>query len=150
MENPRLVKTFKNIVNRIITKVTVVIESNCFFNYIKKDYFALRDTGSEISMITDTLFLDCNPIPAGEFIEVQSTNGTIRGSENFYVDIIIEDGMKIENVSVFSDLSDDMYFLNRGVKTKIDILIGMDIISKGEFSIKTTDRTIFTFKLTQN
>lgn len=104
--------------------------------YTPKLWSAIWDTGATKSCITQRVVDDLHLISVG-----RTSLGTAGGSiiaDTYFVNIGLPNGMMIPNVLVSrADLGQD-----------IDVLIGMDIISLGDFSITNLNgKTTFTFRI---
>lgn len=103
--------------------------------YTPKLWKGLWDTGASKSSITKKIVNDLNLIPVGN-TNVCTANGIITVN-TYFVHFGLPNGVTIKNILVScADLGDD-----------IDILIGMDIIKHGDFSITNTNgKTTFSFR----
>ncbi len=95
----------------------------------------LWDTGASKSSITKRIVDDLSLIPVGN-TNISTANGIVTVN-TYFVDFGLPNGVTVKNVLVScADLGDD-----------IDVLIGMDIIKHGDFSItNTNNRTTFSFR----
>lgn len=95
----------------------------------------LWDTGASKSSITRRIVDDLNLIPVGN-TNISTANGIV-SVNTYFVDIGLPNGVTVKNVLVScADLGED-----------IDVLIGMDIIRHGDFSItNTNNKTTFSFR----
>lgn len=102
----------------------------------KKDvYTALWDTGSSITVISDSLATELKLAKAGE-LDTDTAGGKIKANK-YIISLSLPNRLNIENVMVSSGK------LGPG----IDILIGMDIIGLGDFVISNVDnKTVFSFR----
>ena len=91
---------------------------------IKSQYKAIWDTGASGTVITQIIVDNLGLLPTGMSI-VHTANGTAR-QNTFIVDVSLNDGITINDVKVTCASA-----LSGGC----DVLIGMDIISLGDFSI---------------
>lgn len=103
--------------------------------YTPKMWKGLWDTGASRSSITQRIVDDLALIPIGQ-TNVSTANGIVPVN-TYLVDIGLPNGVTIRNVtSSCCDLGED-----------IDILIGMDIIKHGDFSITNVNgKTTFSFR----
>lgn len=103
--------------------------------YTPKLWKGLWDTGASRSSINQKIVDDLSLIPIGK-TSICTANGIIIAN-TFFVDIGLPNGVMVNNVLVScSDLGND-----------IDVLIGMDIIGHGDFSItNVNNKTTFTFR----
>ena len=102
----------------------------------KKDvYTALWDTGSSMTVISDSLATELGLAKAGE-LDADTAGGKYKANK-YVISISLPNRLNIENVMVSSGK------LGPG----IDILIGMDIIGLGDFAISNVDnKTVFSFR----
>lgn len=103
--------------------------------YTPKLWRGLWDTGASKSSITQRIVDDLNLIPVGK-TNISTANGIV-AVNTYFVDFGLPNGVMVKNVMVScSDLGDD-----------IDVLIGMDIIKHGDFSITNVNhKTVFSFR----
>ena len=98
-------------------------------------YNALWDTGSSLTVISDTLAKELGLDVHGEMI-ADTAGGKIKANK-YIISLSLPNRLNIENVMVSSGK------LGPG----IDILIGMDIIRLGDFAISNVDnKTVFSFR----
>ena len=110
-------------------------EFNKSFKGIKKHYTALWDTGSTMTVISDDLAKEMKLEPVGEMIA--DTAGGRYVAKRYVVSLSLPNRLNIENVMISSGK------LGPG----IDILIGMDIITLGDFAITNyNNKTVFSFR----
>ena len=104
-------------------------------SYTPKLWRGLWDTGASKSSITQRIVDDLNLIPVGN-TNISTANGVVTVN-TYFVDFGLPNGVTVKNVLVScADLGDD-----------IDILIGMDIIRHGDFSItNVNNKTTFSFR----
>ena len=102
----------------------------------KKDvYTALWDTGSSMTVISDSLATELGLAKAGE-LDADTAGGKYKANK-YVISISLPNRLNIENVMVSSGK------LGPG----IDILIGMDIIGLGDFAISNVNnKTVFSFR----
>ena len=103
--------------------------------YTPKLWTGLWDTGASKSSITQRIVDDLNLIPIGN-ANISTANGIV-SVNTYFVDFGLPNGVTVKNVLVScADLGDD-----------IDVLIGMDIIKHGDFSITNMNgKTTFSFR----
>lgn len=103
--------------------------------YTPKMWRGLWDTGASRSSITQRIVNDLNLIPVGD-TNISMANGIVTVN-TYFVDLGLPNGVTVENVLVScADLGED-----------IDVLIGMDIIRHGDFSITNVNyKTTFSFR----
>ena len=104
-------------------------------SYTPKLWRGLWDTGASKSSITQRIVDDLNLIPVGN-TNISTANGVV-AVNTYFVDFGLPNGVTVKNVLVScADLGDD-----------IDVLIGMDIIRHGDFSItNVNNKTTFSFR----
>ena len=104
-------------------------------SYTPKLWRGLWDTGASKSSITQRIVDDLNLIPVGN-TNISTANGVVVVN-TYFVDFGLPNGVTVKNVLVScADLGDD-----------IDVLIGMDIIRHGDFSItNVNNKTTFSFR----
>ncbi len=108
---------------------------NKSFKGVKKHYTALWDTGSTMTVISDELASKLNLEPVGEMIA--ETAGGRYVAKKYVISLHLPNRLNIENVMISSGK------LGPG----IDILIGMDIITLGDFAITNyNNKTVFSFR----
>lgn len=106
------------------------------FNPIPKMWTALWDTGASKSCISKRIVEYLHLIPVGK-TSISTANG-ISDVNTYFVNVGLPNGVMIPNVLVScADLGDNL-----------DALIGMDIITYGDFSITNFNgRTTFSFRI---
>ena len=110
-------------------------EFNKGFKPLKRHYIALWDTGSTMTVISDELASKLNLEPVGEM--VAETAGGRYKANKYILSLHLPNRLNIENVMIASGK------LGPG----IDILIGMDIITLGDFVITNyNNKTVFSFR----
>lgn len=104
--------------------------------YIPKLWKGLWDTGASRSSITHRIVDDLSLIPVGK-TNISTANGIVT-VDTYFVNLGLPNGVTVNNVLVScTDLGED-----------IDVLIGMDIIRHGDFSItNVNNKTIFSFRI---
>lgn len=126
----RKVGVLKTPVNIYSTK-----EFNVNYKPLKKTYMALWDTGSTITVISEKLAKQLKLDPVGE-MPVETASGKYI-AKKYIISLSLPNRLNIENVMISSGI------LGPG----IDILIGMDIITLGDFSITNyNNKTVFSFR----
>ncbi len=95
---------------------------------------ALWDTGATNSVITDRVVRECGLTPTGQ-TRVQGVNGAHRAN-TYVVNILLHGIVLFPSVVV-----------TEGDFLGADVLIGMDIINKGDFAVTNKDdKTLFTYR----
>ncbi|MBQ7752795.1 MAG: retroviral-like aspartic protease family protein [Treponema sp.] len=115
-----------SILEQIATDV-LVLPSSVFSNQntMPRMWTAIWDTGATKSCIAKRIVDELNLIAVGR-TSIGTANG-ITDANTYLVDIGLPNGVTVKNILVTcADLGDD------------DVLIGMDIITKGDFSINLT------------
>ena len=108
---------------------------NKSFKPLKKHYMALWDTGSTMTVISDELATKLNLEPVG-YMMAETAGGRYKANK-YVVSLNLPNRLNIENVMIASGK------LGPG----IDILIGMDIITLGDFAITNyNNKTVFSFR----
>lgn len=124
-----------NILEQIATDV-LVLPSSVFSNQnsMPRMWTAIWDTGATKSCIAKRIVDELNLIAVGR-TSIGTANG-ITDANTYLVDIGLPNGVTVKNILVTcADLGDD------------DVLIGMDIITKGDFSITNyKGKTVFSFR----
>ena len=121
---------YKSIANRL--KSDVVIK----YNDKSISATALWDTGATNTCISNNLVSKLSLVSTGE-VDMHGSTGSSK-QNTYLVDIILPNDVEINDLMVIdSDIG----------KQNIDMLIGMDIISKGDFAVSNYDnKTVFTFR----
>ena len=105
-------------------------------NLIIKKYTAIWDTGATHSVITKKVMMECKLWPSG-MTRVSHAGGEST-SNTYFVNIYLPNRVEVCGVRV-----------TEGVLIgSVDVLIGMDIISKGDFAVTNKDKiTAFSFRI---
>jgi hypothetical protein len=99
-----------------------------------KEYVAIWDTGATGSVITERVIRECSLIPIG-VAEVHGIGGARRANK-YLVNIWLPNKVVIPSVEVIE-----------GQVKNQDVLIGMDIINKGDFAVTNYGgKTIFSYR----
>ena len=127
---------FDNFVNALVTNVHITLPRAREFNEQNK-FRAIWDTGASHSVITKKAVkrIGIKPYAKKQVVSVGN-----RSYENAYmVDIYLPNKTLIESISIT-----ECRELNR----HLDVLIGMDVITLGDFAITHADKkTVFTFRI---
>ena len=116
-------------------KIYSTKEYNKSFKNSRDIYTALWDTGSTFTVISSKLASELGLDIVGEK-SIDTAGGKYKAS-NYVISISLPNHLNIEDIMVYSGE------LGEG----IDILIGMDIITLGDFSISNVDnKTVFSFR----
>lgn len=110
--------------------------SNVSYNGKSTKCITLWDTGATCSAISMDVVSKLNLVPFGQQ-EIHTPSGT-KTVNSYLVDIVLPNNLKISDWHVIdSEIGDQ----------GLDLLVGMDIISKGDFSVSNYDgKTTFTFR----
>ena len=136
---------YGKIVNELLTDVWISRPNN----YPKESkipkelqYTAVWDTGATCSVITNKVVEDSNLGPVGRSYAITpDSKGEVEVLE-YLIDIILPNKLRIPRVRVigFKELTDE--------NDKIEVLIGMDIISKSDFAVTNkNDNTWLSFRI---
>lgn len=97
-------------------------------------FIATWDTGATNTVISEKVVKECGLIPTG-MIKV-STAGGIIDAYTYVIDIVLPDEVKINNLKVTGGKLGDT-----------DVLIGMDIITRGDFAVSNYNGQLrFTYR----
>jgi len=100
-----------------------------------KKYKAIWDTGATGSVITEKIVKELDLIPTG-MTKVSTASGE-RDVNTYIVSIWLPNNVVVGNVKVTEGI----------VHGESEVLIGMDIITKGDFAITNYDgKTVFTYR----
>lgn len=101
-----------------------------------RKYIAIWDTGATGSVITQKVANECGLKPIG-MTRTHTANG-LKVSSVYLVSIFLPNGVVAPNISVTEGILSDHE----------DVLIGMDIISQGDFAITNlNEKTLFSFQM---
>ena len=129
--------TFNGKAKSLLTPINIYNKDNNNPNFksIKDSYNALWDTGSNMTVISSDLASELNLTPVG-IMNVDTANGQFK-AQKYIISITLPNKLNIENLAVSSGK------LGNG----IDLLIGLDLITLGDFSItNVNNKTIFSFR----
>lgn len=121
------------LVNQVYISQASILNNN--ENNEKHQYIAIWDTGATKTAISKKVVEECKLEPTG--MTRVSTAGGIVSVETYIVDILLPNNVVFPNLEVTSaDLN------------ATDVLIGMDIMNKGDFSVSNFEgKTKFTFRM---
>lgn len=122
--------------NVLKTKVRVSAHKRLFPEAQENDFIAIWDTGATNTAISENLAKKCNLIPIGKSVSY-TANGEHIGN-TYLIDLCLPNNVVIRGVKAteFNSVGDS------------DLLIGMDIISLGDFSISNFEnKTTFSFRV---
>lgn len=129
-------KEEKGIINVLKTQVAVIVDKNINPDYtkIKDKYVAIWDTGATNTVISEKLAQELKLMPIGR--TNVSTAGGIIEANKYIVGLKLPNNLQIQNVMVTA-----------GNLNGTDFLIGMDIITLGDFSVTNLNgKTTFSFR----
>jgi len=100
------------------------------------EFTALWDTGAKTTFISDKIIQECKLVPSGKTLHVSGGRAEPFETEMFIISVFLPNGVVVSPLRI-----------GRVERlTKGDILLGMDIISLGDFAITNQNsQTIFTF-----
>lgn len=100
-----------------------------------KEFNAIWDTGATVSLITQMVVDQCGLKPTG-IAEVHTASGSHR-AETYLASILLPNKVVVPQVTV-----------TKGVLVSGDVLIGMDIIGRGDFAVTNKEgNTVFSFRM---
>jgi predicted aspartyl protease len=118
------------IAGQLISEVDISYEGR-----VLRSVKAQWDTGANRSCISHRARNELNMVGIG--FEIASTPSGISKFEKHEIEVILPNGVKIEKLIV----------MESEIKG-IDMLIGMDVISKGDFSVSNYEgKTVFTYRI---
>ena len=98
-------------------------------------YNGLWDTGATNTVITKKVATELNLVPRGKITSFHADGKS--DVETYYINVLLPNGVGFQYLRV-----------SEGKLKDFDVLIGMDIIGKGEFSLKHENlKHVFEFKL---
>ena len=128
----------KQIVN--VLQNTVEISKSSILNNDNTEnkkckFTAIWDTGATNTMISQSVVDKCRLIATG-VVPVYTAGGLVQAG-TYIIDLVLPDNMIIPNLNVTC-----------GKLNSTDVLIGMDIIQRGDFSVSNYEsQTKFTFRM---
>lgn len=126
----RKVGVLKTPINIYTTK-----EFNKNFKSVKNSYMALWDTGSNMTVISENLAREMNLEPVGEMY-ANTAGGNFKFNK-YVISVSLPNRLNIENIAIAGG----------NLNKDIDILIGMDLITLGDFAITNyNNKTVFSFR----
>ena len=123
------------------------LQTPCFVSVASKDwaaatappstrYSSIWDTGATFSMVAPRVENELGLQPVG-YANVHHAGGQTNRVPLFYVDMLLFNNVRIKDISVGVTSARD-----------IDVIIGMDIINRGDFAISNRDgATTFSFRI---
>lgn len=130
-------KNEKGIINVLRTQVDIIIDKkiNPYYCNKKEKYEAIWDTGATNTVISEDLAKELNLTSVG--MTKVSTAGGVREANKYVLGLKLPNKLSIENVMVTAGI----------LGKNTDFLIGMDIITLGDFSITNVNgKTTFSFR----
>ena len=127
---------YKNVVNKILTPVGVLLPKDSGQQRQQLEKFtALWDTGATHTCITQEVVDSTKLFPTG-IGKVNTANGYVE-VERYIIDLMLPDDVVVQRLLVnkLKKISD------------AQLLIGMDIISLGDFAVTNQKKTTFTFRI---
>lgn len=103
-------------------------------NYSANSYKAIWDTGATGTVITQKVVDKCALIPIGVVV-VQTAAGKAR-TNSYLVNVWLPNRIVLPNVKAT---------LGK-LASNVDVLIGMNIIGRGDFAVTNKGRTVFSFR----
>lgn len=111
-------------------KQNIALSSNC------KEYIAIWDTGATGSVITPRVVKECGLKTIG--LSIRNTASGTEMANDYLVNLWLPNRMLIYNLRV----------AQMKIVGGVDILIGMDIINKGDLAISNLNgKTVFSFRM---
>lgn len=131
MGNSAFTYTYQTIEKKLRTEVTIENSSKSI------NTFALWDTGASISCISEEVANSLELIPTGE-IDMATPSG-VATRNTYLINVTLPNDVKINDLVVAdSEIG----------KQGLGMLVGMDIITKGDFAVTHSNgRTKFTFRI---
>lgn len=131
--NSQIVNVLQN--NVQISQSSIISNKENKENIIKCNFVATWDTGATNTMISENVVKICNLVSTG--ITQVGTAGGIVPANTYVIDLLLPDNMLIKNLNVTC-----------GKLNGTDVLVGMDIINTGDFSVSNfKGKTKFTFRM---
>ena len=103
---------------------------------ILKKFFAIWDTGATNTVITERVVKDCGLKPIG-MTKIYHVGGETTDTNVHFINIRLPNNVEVYNLRVTEGI----------LQGQADVLIGMDIITKGDFAVTNfKGRTVFSFR----
>lgn len=120
-ENKKININYKKGTRRIVSKIGIKVSSDKMVSEIS----AVWDTGASMSFINESLArkLNLTPIDTGKTVTVNGISDAVY----YIVDVVLSHDIIFKNLKVCATETN---------RKDIEFIIGMDIISKGNFSLK--------------
>ena len=104
---------------------------------ISRPLYALWDTGATRTCISEEIAKELNLVPTGK--EIINTPSGTSVQNTYLIDLLLPNGVTIGNVMAID---------TKIGSQSIDVLVGMDIITLGDFSVSNYNKkTYFTFRV---
>lgn len=101
---------------------------------------ALWDTGSTSTVVTPNVVKECGLVPSGK-TDLHGIAGSKKGADTYLVTLILPNKVRVNGVRVAE-------VPTIASMDKCDVLIGMDIITLGDFSVTNVGKkTLFSFRI---
>lgn len=132
--NNRIVNVLQNAV--LVSKASIINSNDLECeNQQKNEFIATWDTGATNTMISEKVVNQCQLISMG--VTRVETAGGIVPANTYLIDLILPDNIVMHNLNVTC-----------GQLNNTDVLIGMDIMNQGDFSVSNfKGQTKFTFRM---
>ena len=128
--------SYKAISKTLFSEVEVSASKNLSPSNISKKFKGIWDTGATNSAISSKVAKECNLMPMGK-VKV-NTAGGVQEQNTYLIDVKLPNNIIIQDVIV-NEMADI---------DSTDVLIGMDIITLGDFSISNYGKkTVFSFRI---
>jgi len=104
---------------------------------IYKNFFAIWDTGATNTVITERVVKDCGLRPIS-MAKIYHPGGETKDANVYFVNIRLPNKVEVYNLRATEGI----------LRGKADVLVGMDIIGKGDFAVTNYDgKTVFSFRI---
>ncbi len=137
-----LTKNFGKRQNAIITDCYIVMPEGVTGSDGNRHYCKIEnaawDTGATNTIISSEIVKVLGLVPSGKC--AVSAYGGVMEANTYTIDLCFDNGYKVANLQVMSGNDENDF--------DYDVLIGMDVINKGDFCISTVnEETIFSFRM---
>jgi len=106
-------------------------------NIVYKKFFAIWDTGATNTVISQKVVKDCGLKPI-EMAKVYQAGGETTDTNVYLVNIRLPNAVEVDNIRVTEGI----------LRDQANVLIGMDIINKGDFAVTNyKGKTAFSFRI---
>ncbi len=132
--NKGIVNVLQNVV--LVSKASIINSNGLKHKENSKNKFiATWDTGATNTMVSQKVVDQCQLISTG--VTQVATAGGIVPANTYLIDLVLPDNMVMQNLNVTC-----------GHLNNTDVLIGMDIMNQGDFSVSNfKGQTKFTFRI---